>query len=110
MERKKASDYPQELLNSSRLDPLTLRRSEDSFVDQVARVMLAVPSQIRRQTGFLDWNFREQGSDLFGGIEGQCGKRLQLPDEFFNWHARRYGRLGHGRMRQTIEYTVPSRC
>jgi N-formylglutamate amidohydrolase len=29
------ADYPQDLLNSSRLDPLTLRRSEDSFVDQI---------------------------------------------------------------------------
>src|SRR5665213_1637428 len=29
------TDYPQDLLNSSRLDPLTLRRSEDSFVDQI---------------------------------------------------------------------------
>jgi N-formylglutamate amidohydrolase len=27
------ADYPEDLLNSSRLDPLTLRRSEDSFVD-----------------------------------------------------------------------------
>jgi N-formylglutamate amidohydrolase len=29
------TDYPQDLLNASRLDPMTLRRSEDSFVDQI---------------------------------------------------------------------------
>ena len=29
------TDYPEEFLASSRLDPLTLRRSEDSFVDQI---------------------------------------------------------------------------
>jgi N-formylglutamate amidohydrolase len=29
------TDYPQDLLNCSRLDPMTLRRSEDSFVDQI---------------------------------------------------------------------------
>ena len=27
------NDYPRDLLAASRLDPLTLRRSEDSFVD-----------------------------------------------------------------------------
>src|SRR5487761_527455 len=29
------ADYPAEFLASSRLDPLTLRRSEDSFVDEI---------------------------------------------------------------------------
>src|SRR5579859_1984109 len=29
------SDYPAEFLAASRLDPLTLRRSEDSFVDEI---------------------------------------------------------------------------
>ncbi len=29
------SDYPQDFLAASRLDPLTLRRSEDSFVDEI---------------------------------------------------------------------------
>ncbi len=29
------SDYPADFLRSSRLDPLTLRRSEDSFVDEI---------------------------------------------------------------------------
>ena len=29
------ADYPDDLLASSRLDPLTLRRSEDSFVDEI---------------------------------------------------------------------------
>src|SRR5207248_5425164 len=29
------ADYPEDLLASSRLDPLTLRRSEDSFVDDL---------------------------------------------------------------------------
>lgn len=29
------SDYPEDLLVASRLDPLTLRRSEDSFVDEI---------------------------------------------------------------------------
>jgi N-formylglutamate amidohydrolase len=29
------SDYPEEFLTASRLDPLTLRRSEDSFVDEI---------------------------------------------------------------------------
>jgi N-formylglutamate amidohydrolase len=29
------ADYPPDLLNSSRLDPMALRRSEDSFVDQI---------------------------------------------------------------------------
>src|SRR5829696_7603814 len=29
------ADYPEEILAASRLDPLTLRRSEDSFVDEI---------------------------------------------------------------------------
>src|ERR1700722_5328266 len=29
------SDYPSEFLAASRLDPLTLRRSEDSYVDEI---------------------------------------------------------------------------
>src|SRR5712691_9342611 len=29
------ADYPEEFLSSARLDPLTLRRSEDSFVDEI---------------------------------------------------------------------------
>src|SRR4051812_26168861 len=29
------NDYPHDLLSSSRLDPVTLRRSEDSFVDEI---------------------------------------------------------------------------
>jgi len=29
------NDYPRDLLSSSRLDPVTLRRSEDSFVDEI---------------------------------------------------------------------------
>ena len=29
------SDYPSEFVAASRLDPLTLRRSEDAFVDEI---------------------------------------------------------------------------
>ena len=34
--------YPDELLKASRLDPQTLRRSEDSFVDEIFGAALAV--------------------------------------------------------------------
>src|SRR4051812_41266644 len=53
------SDYPAEFLTASRLDPLALRRSEDSFVDELfaAAPRLGAPLlSARFPRAFLDVN------------------------------------------------------
>jgi N-formylglutamate amidohydrolase len=53
------SDYPEDLLTASRLDPLTLRRSEDSFVDEIfaAAPELGAPLLVARfPRAYLDAN------------------------------------------------------
>jgi len=53
------AEYPDDFLTSSRLDPLTLRRSEDSFVDQIfaAAPELGVPLLAARfPRAYLDAN------------------------------------------------------
>src|SRR5689334_1643703 len=53
------SEYPAEFLAASRLDPLTLRRSEDSFVDEIfaAGPSLGAPLLAARfPRAFLDVN------------------------------------------------------
>src|SRR5271169_7047611 len=53
------SDYPAEFLAASRLDPLTLRRSEDSFVDEIfgGAVELGAPLlKARFPRAYLDPN------------------------------------------------------
>jgi N-formylglutamate amidohydrolase len=53
------SEYPEEFLTASRLDPLTLRRSEDSFVDEIfaAGPSLGAPLLAARfPRAFLDVN------------------------------------------------------
>jgi N-formylglutamate amidohydrolase len=53
------ADYPAEFLASSRLDPLTLRRSEDSYVDEIfdPRGAIAAPLlKARFPRAFLDPN------------------------------------------------------
>lgn len=53
------SDYPSEFLAASRLDPLTLRRSEDSFVDEIfgGAVELGAPLlKARFPRAYLDPN------------------------------------------------------
>ena len=53
------SDYPAEFLAASRLDPLTLRRSEDSYVDEIfaAAVELGAPLlRARFPRAYLDPN------------------------------------------------------
>ena len=53
------SDYPEEFLTASRLDPLTLRRSEDSFVDEIfaAGTSLGAPLLAARfPRAYLDVN------------------------------------------------------
>jgi len=47
---------------------------ESGFVDQVAGVVLGIPAQKRRETGFRDRHFGEQCLNRFGGIEGGRGK------------------------------------
>jgi N-formylglutamate amidohydrolase len=42
------SDYPKEFLRASRLDPLTLRRSEDSYVDEIFGAVPALGAPLLR--------------------------------------------------------------
>src|SRR5579864_2986876 len=42
------ADYPAEFLASSRLDPLTLRRSEDSYVDEIFGAVTALGAPLLR--------------------------------------------------------------
>src|SRR5579864_9610226 len=42
------SDYPSEFLAASRLDPLTLRRSEDSYVDEIFGAVTALGAPLLR--------------------------------------------------------------
>src|ERR1039458_7241339 len=79
---------------------------EVRFVDRVARVVLPVPAQIGRETGFFDGHLPEQGKDLLRFIEGRCGKRAKFPDQVVDGDPRRCFQLIHGCIRQTIEYTV----
>ena len=82
---------------------------EVRFVDQDARVVLPVPAQIGRETGFFDGHLPEQGKDLLLFIEGRCGKRAKIPDQVVDGEPRRCFQLIHGCIRQTIEYTVCGR-
>jgi len=79
---------------------------ESGFVDQVAGVVLGIPAQKRRETGFRDRHFGEQCLNRFGGIEGGRGQGAQFLDEFVNGNPLRYRQI-HGCVRQTIEYTAP---
>ena len=55
--------YPPEFLAASRLDPLTLRRSEDSFVDEIfyGAIELGAPllsARFPREIGRASWRER----------------------------------------------------
>src|SRR4051794_4145053 len=57
---------------------------ERSAVDEVARVVLAVPIQVRSERLRVDRHFLEKFAERLGGKESGIRKRTQLLDEFLN--------------------------
>jgi len=54
---------------------------ESSFVDQVAGVVLAVPSEIGTERIWIDWGILEEFAEFFGLIECGFGELAEFGDE-----------------------------
>jgi len=68
---------------------------ELGFIDEVARVVLAVPAEIGSEGGFLDGHLGEEGANRLGRLEGRRGQSAQARDKVLNWNPRRWGYGAH---------------
>ena len=64
-----------------------------SLVDQIARVVLAIPGEIRRKRLGVDRGFLKESAELLRLIEGRLGKFAKLGYEIIDWNL--VNRSGH---------------
>jgi hypothetical protein len=79
---------------------------EGSFVDEVARVVLAIPGEIGSERVGVERSILQKSADLLGLIEGSLGELAEFGDEALNGNLSYGG--GHGRLRE--KYSAGARA